>query len=155
VISISNLSRHPGFVPALVDGFFDEWPEWCGRVGRPVVASIFEPGADGDLPLVLVAHENGEPLGTVALRPWFGEEPMAQTPWVRQFFVFPRCRGRGVDRLLAAAVEDAARGLGYETLYAATNRIERLLARRGWRVFATIEHEGRPMAWMRKAISAR
>lgn len=149
---VSDLSQHPRFVPALVDGFFAEWPDWCARVGRPVVESIFVSSGDGGLPAILVAHEGLEPLGTVALRPYFAEEPMAQTPWVRQFFVFPRVRGRGVDRALAAAVERRARELGHARLYAATNRIERLLVRRGWEVFDTIEHEGRPMAWLRKVI---
>ena len=150
---VSDLSQHPAFVPALVDGFFAEWPEWCERVGRDVVGSIFDSGPRGSLPLVLVAHEGEVPLGTVALRPYFGEEPMPHTPWVRQFFVFPRFRGRGIDRLLAAGVESRAAGLGYRELFAATNRIERLLRRRGWEAFETIEHEGRPMVWMRKAIS--
>jgi GNAT superfamily N-acetyltransferase len=149
---VSDLSRHPGFVPALVDGFFAEWPDWCTRVGRPVVESIFASPPGGGLPAILVAHEGLEPLGTVALRPWFAEEPMAQTPWVRQFFVFPRLRGRGIDRALSAAVEQHARALGYERLYAATNRIERLLVRRGWKVFHVIEHEDGPMAWLEKVI---
>ena len=150
---VEHLSRHPAFIPTLVDGFFAEWPEWCARVGRPVVASIFEAGAGGSLPVILVAHEGGEALGTVALRPYFGDEPMEHTPWVRQFFVFPRHRGRGVDRALGRAVEQEARRLGFASLFAATNRIEKLLARRGWEAFEVVDHEGRPMAWLRKPIS--
>ena len=149
---VSDLDRHPHFLPALVDGFFAEWPEWCDRVGRDVVRSIFEAGPAGSLPVILVAHAGDEPLGTVALRAYFGEEAIPETPWVRQFLVFPRHRGRGVDRALSAAIERRALDLGYPMLYAATNRIERLLRRRGWEVFRTIEHEGRPMAWMRKPI---
>jgi GNAT superfamily N-acetyltransferase len=152
---VSDLSQHPGFAPALVDGFFAEWPDWCGLVGRPVVESIFDAGANGSLPLILVAHAGGEPLGTVALRSYFAEEPMAETPWVRQLFVFPRFRGRGVDRALAEAVEQRARDIGYTRLYAATHRIGRLLVRRGWKVFATLEHEDGPMEWLAKVISAR
>ena len=149
---VADLAQHPRFLPALVDGFFAEWPEWCSRVGRPVVESSFAAGPAGSLPVILVAHDGGRPLGTVALRPWFAEEPMAQTPWVRQFFVFPRMRGRGVDRALSAAVEQRAREMGYKRLYAATNRIERLLVRRGWKAFHTIEHEDGPMAWLEKVI---
>ena len=149
---VADLSLYPAFIPRLVDGFFTEWPEWCTRVGRPVVESIFVAGAPGTLPVILVAHEGGEPLGTVALRPYFGEEPMAETPWVRQLFVFPLHRGRGCDRLLTGAIERRAHEMGYTRLYAATNRIERLLRRRGWETFATVEHEGRPMAWMRRVI---
>jgi N-acetylglutamate synthase-like GNAT family acetyltransferase len=135
-----------------VDGFFGEWPEWCTRFGRPVVEEIFACGSDGAMPVVLVAHRDGELLGTIALRPYFGEEPMAETPWVRQLFVFPRHRGRGKDRALISGIEHAARALGFARLYAATNRIEPLLVRRGWEVFRRIDHEGRPMAWLRKSI---
>jgi GNAT superfamily N-acetyltransferase len=154
-MSISDLSEHSRLVPQLVEGFFDEWPAWCSRVGRSAVEAIFESGSGGALPVILVAHEDGRALGTVALRPYFAEEPMPETPWVRQLFVFPRARGRGVDRELLACLERRAANLGYERLYAATNRIERLLARRKWETFRTIDHEDGPMAWMRKAISAR
>ena len=149
---VSDLSLHPRFIPQLADGFFAEWPEWCARVGRAEVESIFVSGAEGALPVVLVAHDAAGAAGTVALRAFFGEEPIPETPWVRQFFVFPRHRGRGVDRLLGAAIEQRARQMGYERLYAATNRIEPLLARRGWRAFRTIEHEGKPMVWMGKLL---
>jgi N-acetylglutamate synthase-like GNAT family acetyltransferase len=107
------------------------------------------------LPVVLVAHEDGRLQGSVALRAFFAEEPMPETPWVRQLYVFPRYRGRGVDRLLMSAIERRARELGYSHVYAATSRIERLLARRGWEKFATVGHEDGPMAFMRKPISGR
>ena len=150
LVTVSPLSLYPQLIAPLVDGFFREWPEWCTRVGRPVVEAIFECGPDGAMPVVLVAHGGGEPLGTIALRPWFGDEPMAETPWVRQLFVFPPHRGRGIDRALIAAIERSARSLGFARLHAATNRIEPLLVRRGWEVFHRIDHEGRPMAWLRK-----
>jgi len=152
---VSDLALHAGFIPALVDGFFAEWPEWCHRVGRGAVESIFASGPQGSLPVILVAHEADQARGTVALRPYFGDDPMPQTPWVRQFFVFPAYRGRGVDRALAAAIERRALEMGYERLYAATNRIERLLLRRGWESFETIEHEDGPMVWLRKIIGVR
>ena len=147
---VEPLSLHPRFIPAFADAFSAEWPDWAAKVGRAAVEAIFEAGPDGGFPVVLVAHAAGEPLGTVALRPWFGEEPMAETPWVRQLYVFPRHRGRGVDRALLQAIEEAARERGCAALYAATNRIEPLLVRRGWEVFRRLEHDGGPMAWLRK-----
>lgn len=153
---VADLSLHPRFIPLLADAFFAEWPQWCGRVGRAAVESIFASGPGGGLPLVLVACQRGAPVGTVALRPYFAEEPMPETPWVRQLLVLPAHRGLGIDRALVAAIEERARALGYPRLYAATNRIERLLARRGWEAFRSIEHEDGPMAWLKKdIISAR
>ena len=142
---VSDLSAHPQFVPALADAFFTEWPEWCARVGRPAVEAIFQCGAGGSLPVVLVAHEGDRLLGTIALRPYFAEEPMEETPWVRQLLVLPAHRGGGVYPALARAVEERARAMGFRNLHAATNRIEPLLLRRGWRLLRRVEHDGESM----------
>ena len=140
----------PGpLVCQLADAFTREWPEWAATLSREALEATFVSEPDGALPLVLVAHSGGRALGTIALRPWFAEAPMPQTPWVRGLYVDRGQRGSGIDRLLYEAVEREARDRGFRTLYAATTAIERLLARRGWRVFHRLEHEGAPMAWMR------
>lgn len=138
----------------LSDIFAAEWPHWAATISRAQLEASFACGADGELPVVLVAKQGPRTLGTVALRPWFGDEPMAETPWVRGLYVPPEHRGRGVDRLLLRAVEDEARGRGFEALYAGTTSIERLAVRRGWRVFRRFEREGEEMAWMVKKLSA-
>ena len=153
MIRVGRLDRHPRFIGALADGFEREWPEWSRSVSRVELEAIFASGLEGELPLVLAAFDDHSVLGTIALRPWFGDDAMPETPWVRQFFVLPEYRGRGIDRTLAAAVEHEARSLGFPLLYAATNRIERLLVRRGWELYRRIEHDGAPMAWMRKVVS--
>ena len=147
---IGDLADHPRYLPLLVDAFFAEWPEWCSRVGRPAVERIFV--ASHPLPAILVALDGDELLGTIALRPWFAEEPMGQTPWVRQLLVLPPHRGRGVDRALITAVTARAMALGFDRLHAATNRIERLLVRRGWEVFDRVERDGERFAWLRREI---
>jgi GNAT superfamily N-acetyltransferase len=73
-----------------------------------------------------------------------------QDAWVRGLYVRPEYRGRGVDRMLLSAVEREARNRGFDALYAATTRIERLALRRGWRVIRRLDHEGEPMAWLRR-----
>ena len=152
-IAVDRLDRHPRFLPRLCAEFAREWPDWCATVSRAELESGFASAPDGRLPVVLVAHRDGEPLGTIALRPWFAERPMPETPWVRGLLVFPGHRGGAVFRALESAVERCARELGFPCLHAGTTSIERLLARRGWQVFRRITHEGEPMAWLRKAIS--
>jgi len=150
---IADLVSQPHFLPEIADAFEAEWPDWCKSVGRAHLESIFRSGPPDELPVVLVAFDGATLLGTIALRPWFAEEWMSESPWVRQLLVLPAYRGRGIDRLLGAAVEERAATMGFEHLYAATNRIEPLLARRGWEVFARIEHDGAPMAWLKKKIN--
>ena len=147
---IADLSAHPRFLPQLVDSFFAEWPEWCNRVGADSVRKIFEHG--DPLPLILVAFEGDTLLGTVALRPYFAEAAMPQTPWVRQLLVLPPYRGRGIDRALIASIAERAKRLGFTDLYAATNRIERMLVRRGWKVFDRTEVDGEKFAWLTRAL---
>ena len=148
-IAVDPLDRYPQFVAPLRAEFAREWPAWYASASRAEVDACFA-SAPAGLPLVLVAHALGEPLGTIALRPWFADEPMAETPWVRGLLVFPRYRGGAVFRALEAAVERYASAYGYPCLYAGTTSIERLLVRRGWKVFRRIDHEGEPMAWLRR-----
>ena len=150
---ISELGEEPQLVAALARGFREEWPAWAAGLADGELEGLFTPGARGALPAILVAHRGGEALGTVALRPWFAEEPMAETPWVRQLYVFPRHRDGRVFRALAAALEQRAAQLGFRWLHAATVSIEPLLARRGWEVFRRVEHDGQPMAWLRKDLA--
>jgi len=150
---VDDLSSHPAFAPRLVDAFFAEWPEWCTRVGRGAVERIFVAG--DPLPAILVALEGDTLLGTIALRPYFADDAMPETPWVRQLLVLPPHRGRGVDRALIAAIARRAHRLGFAHLHAATNRIERLLVRRGWEAFARVERDGEKFAWLRMPLSPR
>lgn len=139
-------------IRALADAFAAEWPEWAGQVGRAAVERTFASGPAGSLPAVYGAFAADVPVGTVALRPWFGEEPMEQTPWVRGLWVAPAHRGRGVDRLLMQAVEAEARALGFHRVYAATTSIERLARRWGWSTFHRLDHEGETMVWMSRPL---
>ena len=154
MIAVESLDRHPDFIPQLARAFAREWPDWARTISRADLEAIFRGGIGGALPIVLVAFDGADLLGTIALRPWFGEEPIEETPWVRQLLVLPQHRGRGIDRALGAAIEGSARSLGYPWLYAGTNRIEALLCRRGWEVYARAVHGGQPMAWLRKPLQA-
>lgn len=151
---LASLADHPHLIPILAEAFAREWPGWARTISRAELEAVFHAAPEGALPIVLVACSGDRPLGTIALRPWFAEEPMVETPWVRQLYVFPEHRGRGVDRALVAAIEERARRLGYRQLHAATNRIEPLLRRRGWEVFHRTEPPAEPMAWLRKVIPA-
>ena len=89
MIAVEPLDRHRRFIPKLADAFAREWPDWARTISRADLEGIFPGGGRGALPIVLVAFDGRNVLGTIALRPWFGEEPMAETPWVRQLLVLP------------------------------------------------------------------
>lgn len=152
-VAIEVLFRGDPRIAQLADGFAAEWPGWAATLSRDALEAGFESGAADSLPRILVADAGGRAVGTIALRAWFGDEPMPEMYWVRGLWVAPAWRGRGIDRLLGARVEAEARRLGCETLHAATTSIEPLLARRGWAVFRRLEHDGRPMAWLAKSLA--
>ena len=106
---VLDLAQAPRAVPRLVEGFRQEWPEWCASVSPRELEGLFAGGANGGLPVVLVAMAGDAVQGTIALRPWFAEDAMAQTPWVRQLLVFPEFRGRGVYSRLEKAITRRAR----------------------------------------------
>jgi GNAT superfamily N-acetyltransferase len=152
-IAVAPLSQHPHFISTLADGFAGEWPEWAATLTRAGIEDLFVDGR-GSMPVVLVAFEADRALGTIALRQWLADKPMEETPWVRQLWMERNSRGRGVDRLLIAAIEAAAVERGWSVIHAATTVIERLLVRRGWEVFRRIDHGGQPMALLRKRLAA-
>lgn len=137
----------------LADAFASEWPKWATRVGRAAVEASFVSGEAGLLPAVFAALRGEEAIGTVALRRWFDEAPMAQSPWVRGLWVARAHRGRRVDRALMKAAEAEAMRLGFRQVHAATTSIERLGERWGWHAFHRLEHHGEPMVWMVKRLA--
>ncbi|HEX7466950.1 MAG TPA: GNAT family N-acetyltransferase, partial [Usitatibacter sp.] len=152
-VAVDPLDRHPRLAPRLCEEFTREWPAWCGSVTRARLEACFASAPDGGLPIVFVAHDHGVPLGTVSLRPWFAEEPMTESPWVRGLLVFPEFRGGAVLRALESAVEAYARDSGFAHLHAGVTSMEPMLLRRGWKAFRRVSHEGKDMAWMRNLVS--
>jgi GNAT superfamily N-acetyltransferase len=153
-VRIARLDAFPWFVPQLADLFAVEWPEWAATVSREELESGFACAPEpAKLPVVLVAFEEDRLLGTIALRHWFGDAPMAETPWVRGLYVVPEARGKRVGPGLIEAVEEEAKRRGYQSIHAATTRIESYLVKQGWEVFRRVDQGGEPMAWLRRALA--
>ncbi|MBW3609333.1 MAG: GNAT family N-acetyltransferase [Actinobacteria bacterium] len=58
----------------------------------------------------LIGYEDGEPIAIGGLRA-LEEDGVCE---IKRMYVVPHARSRGAGRALLAALEDAARGLGYE-----------------------------------------
>ncbi len=66
-----------------------------------------------------------------------GSKP-GQSPWLAAFLVGPQYRRRGVGTLLAAAIEEEARRLGFDALYISTDAAENIVKKRGWARLETV-----------------
>ena len=89
----------------LIDLFNSQYP---GRAARP--GSVTTP--DEMVPphgAFLVGYEDGRPIAIGGLRP-LEEDGICE---IKRMYVVPAARSRGAGRALLAALEDAARELGY------------------------------------------
>ena len=106
----SRSDRSPGreLLTELIDCLNEIYP---GRATRP--GSVTTP--DEMVPphgAVLVGYENGEPIAIGGLRP-LGERGVCE---IKRMYVVPTARSRGAGRALLAALEDAARAIGYQRI---------------------------------------
>lgn len=115
---ISYLADHPEFVAHLARGLLEEWrwitPELSladrmTRLGSHLNRSV--------LPIAWVAHSDGEPLGTAALRVHDLEGREDLTPWLGGVYVAPEHRQRGIGAALCAVVERKAWALGFDEIH--------------------------------------
>jgi len=143
-LRILPLSDNEEAIPVLVSWFENVWPDHYGPGGPGDAAADLRECCTGDpLPFALLALDgSGAPVGTAALkREWLGSE-RHPGPWLAALLVAPAHRGAGVARALVAAIEDAARYLGYVSLYAAMEADSDLLTRRSWRPVDRIATDG-------------
>jgi predicted N-acetyltransferase YhbS len=104
------------------------------------------------VPIVLVARDDaGLMVGTASLLS-DDLEGDPRNPWLASVFVQPEHRGKGIASTLVVAIEDAARRLGYPTLYLFTTSAARLYARLGWRALERREYRGEHIQVMDKAL---
>lgn len=86
-----------------------------GGFGAEPPASDFEPPEGA----FLVAEVDGRTLGCGGVCRYD-----ARTAELRRMYVAPEARGNGISRALVAALEDAARGLGYAALRLETGNLQ-------------------------------
>jgi predicted N-acetyltransferase YhbS len=104
------------------------------------------------VPIVLVARDDAGPLVGTASLLFDDLEGDPRNPWLASVFVPAEQRGKGIASALVVAVEDAARRLGYPTLYLFTTSAARLYSRLGWRPLERREHRGEHVQVMDKAL---
>ena len=115
---ISYLIEHPEYIQQLAQWLFEQWDSILGEKTREARIKKLNPHMNRDkLPIVWVAHANGQLLGTASLRVHDLEGREDLTPWLGGVFVGPHFRRRGIGAALCATVEDEARSRKVETLY--------------------------------------
>jgi GNAT superfamily N-acetyltransferase len=152
-VRISYLIEYPEYIPQLAQWLFEQWGTMLGeKTPEARIESLKAHMNRNELPIAWVAHANGQPFGTAALRVDELEEREDLTPWLGGVFVGPHFRRRGIGAALCATVEGAARSRGIRKLYLFTFDKHPWYSRLGWTVFSPCVWYQRPGEIMCKQL---
>jgi N-acetylglutamate synthase-like GNAT family acetyltransferase len=144
-VRISYLLEYPQHIPQLAQWLFEEWDVILGEKTPEARVKKLNAHMNRDqLPIAWVAHANGQLLGTASLRVHDLEGREDLTPWLGGVFVGAQFRRRGIGAALCAAVEEATRTRGIQTLYLFTLDKQAWYSRMGWTLFAPCVWHHRP-----------
>jgi len=154
-VDISYLADRPEYVDVLVGWLHAEWGWFTpGSTLESRRAKLVQHLNRDRLPLALVAHERGQPLGTASLRAHDMDTRPELTPWLGAVYVAPEARRRGIGAQLVAAVEAEARRLGFGRMYLFTFDMAGYYARRAWVELERTHYRGEPVVVMWKPLAA-
>jgi predicted N-acetyltransferase YhbS len=148
-MSIDYLADHPEFLRTLAEWQHGEWGHL--RPGDSVearMARLRNFSERNSIPLTVVAHDNGELLGSASLIPHDMDTRMELTPWLAGVFVAPEHRCRGIGAALVRRVMAEAGRLRVPVLYLYTVHSEKFYASLGWSLQEHSTYRGQNIAIM-------
>ena len=152
-VYIEPLAEHLETIPALTHWFESEWDDYYGPLGPGDAAADLASFARRDsLPVGLVAFCGVELCGVAALKADSIPTHAHLGPWASAGMVAPAYRGQGIGAQLLAALEEAARDLGFRHIYCGTGTSETLLLRTGWTLLERTVHDGEELAIFMKML---
>ena len=128
------LADLPAAVSALTELFVSEWGPWYGPNGEGNAESDLKACMNRDrLPFAFVAlNDDGDVLGVAALKTDSLGNERGYSPWLSSLVVVPAYRNQGIGSALIKAIEEHSRALGFQTIYAATDKAHSILMKRRW-----------------------
>ena len=106
------------------------------------------------IPIVVVALENDELVGSAMLIDRDMESRPHLTPWLAGVFVKPHFRGKNIGKALIKKIEDEARSLGFHRLYLYSPNAEGFYEILGWTIIEKCEYLGINVVIMSKNLFA-
>ncbi len=142
-INTDYLANHTRFVPVLTDYMYAHWRSLLEAVGKSrddFALSMQDHCRIGSLPLALVAFQDDQVLGTIALKPQDLDIRPDLTPWLGGLFILAEYRRRGIGSLLITRMVAEAEKLGLPCLYLWTPSAESLYVRHGWKLLERVPY---------------
>lgn len=137
-IELVYLSDHTRFLQLCAVWAFKTW----GRYNKDFtlekrIESFKQHSQKNQIPLTILALDDGRAIGMASLRPNDGIRPDL-TPWLGSVFVDPLLRSRGLGQLLVDEICKIAKELGYPRVYLLTyeDTLPSWYSRFGWQAIS-------------------
>lgn len=117
VLTISDLRQCPEFFDVVADRIRQAWWKPHGHPLDYIRGRLAENMNPEPIPQALVAHINGEFLGTASVIACDLDERPLLTPWVAAVWVEPQARRHGVGAALVGRAAQACFALGVKRAY--------------------------------------
>lgn len=152
-IQIGFLADRREEVHRIAEWFYLEWSfMYPGWTVRNFIRMISRRTNRDRLPLILVACQGEEPVGTVSLKRHDRGAPARLGPWITSLYVREDSRRKGIGRMLMSAAEEKAFHLGIQELFLMTYRLEPFYRRLGWTELDRADHDGYVISIMSKRL---
>jgi thiamine pyrophosphokinase len=140
-MTIDYLCNHPEHIETVASWVYSEFVENIARKAPyKKILLNFSNTYMSELPVTLIALDNGECIGTVSI---FHNDLKTQdelTPWLAALYVAPAHRNRGAAKKLIKRVYSIAKQLQYSCIYLRTEHASGYYKKLGWEfAFHTVD----------------
>jgi putative hydrolase of the HAD superfamily len=117
-MEISLLADHPHEVSKIARWYFEEWASKVPNVTEEMVREdIALKASNKEIPFSIVAHKNGNLLGTLELKFRENKNYPEYEHWLGGVYVPAECRGNGIAKVLLNEAKEIAANHGVKKLY--------------------------------------
>jgi GNAT superfamily N-acetyltransferase len=149
---IVRIADRPEFIPLVANWLWDAFWQPNGHRLEEVREILAEADAEVGTPQSFVLLAGEVPCGTASFMSADLEIRNDIGPWLAGVYVVPEARGQGCAQRLVAAVEEAARRAGHESLFLYTNDAQGFYDRLGWYAIGEAVDNDRPVTIMRRDL---
>ena len=148
------LADNIDFLPTVANWYFEEWGDLLKDQNPEEGIERLRAYLNKDsIPLMLVAIENGNPVGVAQLK--YREMTIypEKEHWLGGVYVSSKSRGKGIAKQVVQGIIDIAKTLNVETLYLQTENLNGGLYRKmGWTPIEQINYNGVDVLVMKKKL---